>query len=121
MNTWGVAKKWKEMCQNGKNLECINELYADNVVSKEMPGMPGEKIVGKQNVWNKNKEWLDSVEKVHSSSISAPIVAGNHFTTRMDFDVTFKDRGRQHLEELAVFEVKDGKITNEQFLYSIEK
>lgn len=121
MNTWGVAKKWKEMCQNGKNLECINELYADNVVSMEMPGMPGEKIVGKQNVWNKNKEWLDSVEKVHSSSISAPIVAGNHFTTRMDFDVTFKDRGRQHLEELAVFEVKDGKITNEQFLYSIEK
>ena len=38
----------------------------------------------------------------------------------MHFDITFKDRGRQQLEELAVFEVKDGKITNEQFLYAME-
>ena len=60
-----------------------------------------------QNVWNKNKEWLDNVVEYHSSSISAPIVAGNHFSTKMHFDITFKDRGRQQLEELAVFEVKD--------------
>ncbi|MUU78334.1 nuclear transport factor 2 family protein [Winogradskyella endarachnes] len=120
MNTWGVARKWKEMCEQGKSLECINELYADNVVSKEMPGMPGEKITGKQNVWNKNKEWLDNVEKIHCSSISAPLVAGNHFSSKMKFDLTFKDRGRQQMEEIAVFEVKDGKITSEQFLYTID-
>ncbi|MFK7833193.1 MAG: SnoaL-like domain-containing protein [Winogradskyella sp.] len=120
MNTWGVAKKWKEMCEKGKNLECINELYAENVVSKEMPGMPGEHIIGKQNVWNKNKAWLDSVEEFHGRSISAPIVAGNHFTTKMKFDLTFKDRGRQQMEELAIFEVKDGKITNEHFLYAMD-
>lgn len=120
MSTWNVAKKWKDMCEQGKNLECINALYADNVVSKEMPGMPGENISGKQNVWNKNKEWLDSVTEFHSSSISEPVVAGNHFTAKMDFDVTFKDRGRQQMEELAVFEVKDGKIASEQFLYTME-
>ncbi|WP_179346462.1 nuclear transport factor 2 family protein [Winogradskyella ursingii] len=120
MKTWDVAKKWQNMCNEGKNLECINELYADNIVSKEMPGMPGEKISGKQEVWNKNKEWLDNVEEFHSSSISEPVVAGNHFTSKMDFDVTFKDRGRQQMEELAVFEVNDGKIVSEQFLYSME-
>ncbi|WP_299126306.1 nuclear transport factor 2 family protein [uncultured Winogradskyella sp.] len=120
MNTWDVAKKWQEMCNKGENLDCINELYADNVTSNEMPGMPGEKITGKQEVWNKNKEWLDNVTEFHSSSISEPVVAGNYFTTKMDFDVTFKDRGRQQMEELAVFEVKDGKIVSEQFLYSME-
>ncbi|NRD24116.1 nuclear transport factor 2 family protein [Winogradskyella litoriviva] len=120
MNTWGVAKKWKEMCEKGKNLDCINELYADNVISKEMPGMPGESIKGKQNVWNKNKEWLDNVEQFHFSSISDPLVAGNHFSSKMHFDLTFKDRGRQQMEEIAVFEVTNGKITSEQFLYSLE-
>ena len=50
MKTSDVAKKWKAMCEQGKNLECINELYAENVVSKEMPGMPGEIITGRQNV-----------------------------------------------------------------------
>ncbi len=30
------------------NLECINELYAENVVSKEIPGAPhGEFVSGK--------------------------------------------------------------------------
>ena len=120
MNTWDVAKKWKEMCDQGKNLECINELYAENVVSKEMPGMPGEHIAGKQNVWNKNEEWLGNVVEFHSGDVSDPIVAGNHFTSKMTFDVTFKDRGRQQMEELAVFEVKDGKIVSEQFLYTME-
>ncbi|EPR73488.1 hypothetical protein ADIWIN_1518 [Winogradskyella psychrotolerans RS-3] len=79
MNTWGVAKKWKEMCEKGENLECINELYADNVISKEMPGIPGDVVTGKQNVWNKSKAWIDSVENIHASSISNPLVAGNFF------------------------------------------
>jgi hypothetical protein len=37
----------------------------------------------------------------------------------MSFDVTFKERGRQQMEELCVFEVKDGKIINEQFFYTM--
>ena len=120
MNTSDVAKKWKEMCEQGKNLECINELYAENVVSKEMPGMPGELITGRQNVWNKSKEWLESVEDFHASSISEPVVAGNFFTAKMGFDCTFKDRGRQQMEEVCVYEVKDGKIASEQYFYSME-
>ena len=65
MNTNDVAQKWAQMCREGKNLDCVNELYADNVVSKEMPGMPDEIVSGKQNVWNKNKEWLDNVAEFH--------------------------------------------------------
>ena len=119
MNTKDVAEKWTQMCREGKNLECINELYAENVVSKEMPGMPDEVVSGKQNVWNKNKEWLDNVAEWHGGEISEPTVADNHFTTKMTFDVTFKDRGRQQMQEVAVFEVKDGKISNEQFFYTM--
>lgn len=119
MNTWDVAKKWKEMCEQGKNLECINKLYAENVVSKEMPGM-GEDVIGKQNVWNKSKDWLESVESFHASEIGEPIVAGNFFTAKMGFDCTFKERGRQKMEEVCVYEVKDGKIASEQYFYSME-
>lgn len=119
MDTLEVANKWREMCQQGKNLECIDELYADTITSTEMPSSPSEVISGKQEVWNKNKNWLESVEEFHSGEISEPIVAGNHFTSKMAYDVTFKDQGRQQMEEVAVFEVKDGKIVNEQFFYSM--
>lgn len=119
MNTQDVANKWAQMCREGKNMECIEELYADNVVSKEMPGYPEEIVSGKQNVWDKSKQWLDNVQEFHGGDISDPVVAGNHFTSKMSFDVTFKDRGRQQMEEVCVFEVNDGKIVNEQFFYTM--
>lgn len=120
MNTQEVAQKWQQMCQEGKNLECIEELYADNVVSKEMPGVPyGEVVSGKQEVLEKSKQWLEDVVEFHSGEITDPVVADNHFTSKMSFDVTFKSRGRQQMEEVCVFGVQDGKITTEQFFYSM--
>ena len=119
MNTNEVALQWANMCKEGKNLECIEQLYADNVVCKEMPGMPGEITSGKQNIWNKSKEWLENMEAFHASSISEPVVAGNFFTAKMSFDCTFKDRGRQQMEEVCVYEVKEGKIVSEQYFYNI--
>jgi hypothetical protein len=44
MNTWDVAKNWKDLCERVKNLDCIKELYAKNVGHGEMPGMPREII-----------------------------------------------------------------------------
>jgi len=40
MNTKDVANKWAQMCREGQNLDCVNELYAENVVSREMLGYP---------------------------------------------------------------------------------
>ena len=119
MNTQEVANQWLEMCKQGQNLECVEELYAENVVSKEMPGYPEEIVSGKQNVWDKSKEWLDNVVEFHGGEVSDPVIAGNHFTSKMTFDVTFKDSGRQQMEEVCVFEVKDGKIATEQFFYAM--
>ncbi|GAB1857891.1 hypothetical protein MHTCC0001_27280 [Flavobacteriaceae bacterium MHTCC 0001] len=120
MSTQDVANQWAQMCREGKNLECIETLYADNVTSKEMPGVPyGEALTGKQEVYDKSKQWLENVVEFHSGDISDPIVADNHFTSKMSFDVTFKDRGRQQMEEICVFEVNNGKIINEQFFYTM--
>ena len=119
MNTQEVANQWLEMCKQGQNLECVEELYAENVVSKEMPGYPEEIVSGKQNVWDKSKAWLDNVVEFHGGEVSDPVIAGNHFTSKMTFDVTFKDSGRQQMEEVCVFEVQDGKITTEQFFYAM--
>lgn len=120
MNTQEVAKKWQTMCQQGKNLECIEELYADNVVSREMTGVPnGEVVSGKKEVFEKSKQWLNDVVEFHSSEVSEPVIAENHFSSKMSFDVTFKSRGRQQMDEICVFNVQDGKITSEQFFYTM--
>jgi len=49
---------------------------------------------------------------------SAPhVVGGNFFSVAMGMDVTMKGAGRVKMDEIAVCEVKDGKIVSEQFFY----
>ncbi|MDB4926043.1 nuclear transport factor 2 family protein [Mucilaginibacter sp.] len=119
MTTKEVANKLVQYCREGKNVDAINELYADNIVSKEMEGAPRNVTKGKADVLAKTVEWYSSVEEIHSGEISDPLVAGSHFTVTMDMDVTYKKSGRMPMSEIAVFEVKDGKIVAEQFYYNM--
>ena len=119
MNTEQVANRLVEMCRNGQNLEAIEELYADNIVSKEMPGYPGEVTEGIKAVYQKSEDWLANVEAFHGAEISEPQIAENHFSCTMSMDVTFKDRGRQQISEVCVYGVDNGKIASEQFFYTM--
>ncbi len=119
MNTQQVAHRLVEMCRQGQNLEAIDELYGEHILSQEMPGIPNASVQGIDNVRKKSQDWLASVEQFHSSEVSEPVVAGDHFTIKMDFDVTFKERGRQKMEEVCVFKVNEGKIVSEQFFYDL--
>src|ERR1700744_5206108 len=118
MTTQQVADKLVALCREGKNDQAIEELYADNIVSYEQPGVPHEVTEGKEAVAEKSKQWALSVAEFHSASTSDPIVSGNFFAITMDVDVTFKERGRTEIHEIAIYEVKDGKIINEHFFYN---
>ena len=48
---------------------------------------------------------------------SDPIVGGRYFSAVMTLDATFKGRGRMVLEEICLYEVKEGKIASEQFSF----
>jgi hypothetical protein len=118
MNTQEVADRLVELCREGKNVDAINELYADNIVSREPAGSPMEYTEGKEAVLGKTQHWLSTVEEVHGGEVSDPIVTGNFFSCTMEMDVTYKEHGRMPMNEVCVFEVHDGKITSEQFFYN---
>jgi sulfur relay (sulfurtransferase) DsrC/TusE family protein len=117
MNTQEVANKLVQLCREGKHAEAIDELYADNVVSKEPKGSPMELTEGKDAVKNKTLQWEESVAEIHSASTSDPLVADNHFSIVMDIDATYKEHGRMPMSEICVYEVKDGKIVSDEFFY----
>ena len=56
-------------------------------------------------------------EEVHGGYSNKPQVAGTHFSVVMGMDVTMKGQGRMKMDEIAVYEVKNGKIVKEQFFY----
>lgn len=117
MNILEVANQLVDYCRKGDYTSAQESLYAEDVVSIEPEGTPAPRVQGMDAIREKAKMWEEGVEEMHGAEVSDPIVAGNHFSIKMVNDVTFKGMGRQKIEEIAVYEVTDGKITKEQFFY----
>jgi hypothetical protein len=119
MTTQQVADRLVQLCREGKNTEAIEELYAEGVISKEPKGADREITQGIQAVKEKTIQWENSLEEIHSSSISEPLVSKDHFSIVMDFDATYKGFGRMAISEICVYEVQNGKIVADEFFYRI--
>ena len=119
MNTQQIATRLVQLCRENKNIDAINELYSDDIISKEPKGSHWELTKGKAAVIAKNEEWINSLKEMHGEEISEPLIAGNFFSVSMYFDATYKDYGRMAMTELCVYEIKDGKIIAEEFFYNL--
>lgn len=118
MNAQEVATRLVQLCREGKNADAINELYDDNAVSHEPEGSPMQISNGKQAILESTNQWYDSVQELHSAYISDPLVSDNFFACTMKIDATYKEHGRNEMNELCVYGVKDGKIVSQQFFYN---
>jgi ketosteroid isomerase-like protein len=117
MTVQEVANRLVLLCREGKNVDAINELYDDDIVSHEPEGSPMKLKNGKDAVLDATNQWFESVRELHSSYISNPIVAGDFFACTMKVDATYKEHGRNVMDDLCVFEVKDGRIVSDRFFY----
>jgi ketosteroid isomerase-like protein len=118
MTTQEVANRFNELAQTGQWNVIQDELYADNAVSIEPASSPGLKTVeGLEAIKEKGKQFGEMVEEMHGGYSNDPVVGGSHFALAMGMDVTMKGQGRMQMHEIAVYEVKDGKIVKEHFFY----
>lgn len=116
MNTQEVADKLVALCREGKYDQAYG-LYADDAVSVEMPGVPNEVTEGIENILKGFEEWANNIQEAHGGTVGDPVVAGNHFAVPMTSDVTFKDGRRVDMEEIALYQVENGKIKKASFHY----
>jgi hypothetical protein len=113
-----IANRLADLCRQGKYDTAQKELYSKDAVSIEPEGSPGlQTVKGLDAIIEKGHQFQGMIEAVHSSTVSDPIVAGDTFAVAAVLDLTLKGMGRVPMEELAVYEVKDGKVIREQFFY----
>jgi ketosteroid isomerase-like protein len=113
-----VAVRFNDLAQQEKWFEIQDELFADNVKSIEPEHSAWLRYAeGKALVRSKGEEFVKKIEQVHTSSTSGPIITGNYFAVARKLDITTKDFGRIKMDEIMLYEVKDGKIVSEQFFY----
>ena len=121
MTTQEFANQYVELIKNGRGAEIYDRYYSDDIICNEPAhaaamGVP-TLTKGIAAVMAKSKARMETIAEIHGGFCSEPLVAGNYFTVTMGRDITFKNGQRRKLDEVAVFEVKEGKIISETFFY----
>ena len=118
MTTKEVANRLHELFQANKWMEAQQELFSDDAESIEPKDSPGmQSVKGIDAIRKKGEDFNNMVEEMHGGWVSEPIVAGKYIAVAMGMDCTYKGMGRQKMDEIVLYEVKDGKIVKEQFFY----
>jgi hypothetical protein len=117
MSVRSVATKFVELCSQGKNFDVMRTLYAPNIVSVEGDG---KETAGQNPVIKKSEDWV-SDKAFNGETVAGPFFNSanpDQFVIYFTLDVTPKDTGKRiTLQEVAIYTVKDDKITREQFFY----
>jgi hypothetical protein len=118
LTTQEVAARFNELAQQEKWFEIHDELFADNVRSVDPPDSPYFPYAeGKVAVRKKGEDFVKRVEAAHRLYTSEPVVSGNHFAVGREKDMTVQGFGRIQINEIMLYEVKNGQIVLEQFFY----
>ena len=118
MTTQKVAQTYVDLARKGEYMQALQELFATDAVSIEPKGTPTENVQGMDAIKKKNEHFATMVDEMHGVEVSDPIVADNFFSCTMKMDVTLKGMPRHTMEEVCLYQVKDGKIVSEQFFYT---
>ena len=123
MTTMEIARKLVELCSQGKNMEALSTLCADDLVSVEAGGPPGMEREAKGLAAVKAKgEWWLANHEIHSASITGPWPHDDRFIVGFQYDVTNKPSGtRMNMNEVGLYQVRNGKIVREEFFYDMGK
>ncbi|CAN7414308.1 nuclear transport factor 2 family protein [Mesorhizobium amorphae] len=117
MTTAEIAKDFTELLKQGNNEAAAEKYNADNIASYEAMDGPMAVCEGKDTVKQKGQWWQENHE-VHGGSVEGPYVNGDQFAVRFKFDITPKATGeRVTMDEVGLYTVKNGKITEERFYY----
>jgi SnoaL-like protein len=118
MTTQEIADKLVGYCRQGQFENAINDLYGENIISVEPDGAPMKEVRGLEAVRQKTEHFNSMVEEFHEMEVSEPLVADNFFSCRITMEATFKEGGRNTLDELCLYQVENGKVIREEFFYT---
>ena len=116
MTTNEIASGLVKLCQQGKNNEAIAAYYAPDIKTTET--MPELTVSHGLEAVHENAAWWEANMEEHGREITGPFISDDLFAVRFTYDVTDKSNSkRSTLDEIALYRVANGKISEARFLY----
>lgn len=116
-----IANELVAGCREGRERANLDRLYAENAVSVEAADMgTGQTTEGLAGIHGKH-DWWEGAHEIHGVTAEGPFThAPDRFGVIFGMDVTNKESGQRiQMRELGVYTVADGKITREEFFYTM--
>ena len=118
MTTQEIANRFNELAKQEKWFDIQDEFFSENIKSIDPPDSPWFGCAeGKAAVRQKGESFVKKIEAVHKAHTTAPIVGANHFAVGRELDLTVKGFGRIQINQVMLYEAKNGQIVSEQFFY----
>ncbi|GAA4730724.1 nuclear transport factor 2 family protein [Flavisolibacter ginsenosidimutans] len=118
LTTQEVAARFNELAKEGRFDVIQEELFSPDVVSIEPTGGNLPNAEGIAAIKKKGEDFNAMIEEMHGGWCSEPVIGGNFFSVAMGMECTMKGSPeRMKMDEVAVYEVKNGKIVKEQFFF----
>ncbi len=113
-----VGKDMVSMFNRGQLSEIEAKYWSPDIASIEGLGV-NLGWFGRKAVEEKNAGWMaDHV--LHGAAAEGPFVGSSGFAIRFKMDVETKSTGkREIMDEIGVYQIKDGKIVREEFMYGV--
>src|SRR5262245_36933342 len=120
MSVRTVARKYMQLCSQGKHFDFMRAYYAPEMVSVEANG---QEFLGKEPVIKKS-EVFQGNNNITGQDLRVPFLLGDSsggsgkFAVYRTIDCTRKKGGKsQKHEEVGLYTVKNDLVTREEFFY----
>ncbi|SMX36055.1 nuclear transport factor 2 family protein [Maliponia aquimaris] len=116
-----VAKELVAGCREGREVENLDKLYAEDAVSVEATDQGGGREArGREAIRAKHAWWNENMEMT-GGTVSDPMLHGDdRFAVVFEAEGRDKNSGKDFsMKEVAVYHVRDGRIVREEFFYAM--
>lgn len=117
MSTQEIASRLIELVRQQQFTQAQGELFAEEAINREPETSLAKSADGLRAILMKEEQFLARIQTWHRLEISEPLVTDSFFALRMVTDVTLTNQQHLCLDELCLYEVRNGKIIKEQFFY----
>jgi SnoaL-like domain len=119
-STADVARDYTALLLAGQFAAAGEQFWAADIKSiepRDLPGVSVAEVTGIDLARTKNMRWFEA-QRIDDLTIDGPFVTGNQFALFMDMMITNRANGdSQPFTQIAVFTVRDAKITEERYFY----
>ena len=113
-----VVTRFNELAKQEKWFEIQDELFSEDVTSTDPAHSPYFGYAeGKAAVRRKGEDFIKKIEDFHGASTTEAVIGGNYFSVGREVDITLQGFGRVQINQIMLYEVKNGEIISEQFFY----